>query len=255
MPGDVAAYFDRHPRDYSPERLCDALAWIERRSPDRICDLGCGTGVALVEVARCLPEAELVAVDISETALATAVARVRCRPVLLSVLDPGLEAATGGHFDVVLMSAVLHHVVGPTRRASRRLAGSALGKALGLAGPGGVVVVVEPTFAPRRAATLVFWLKRVVTTCTDRRVELGRWNNIGAPVVSYYEPGAVAAMAADAGGSVAEQVHRARRVRLLPRLLGVRRRWESSYLIEPAGAMPSRPRLLKRTPTDRSPLR
>ncbi len=53
--------------------------------------------------------------------------------------------------------------------------------------PGGALFVLEPVFYPALTMSLVFYVKRAVTTITTRRVQLfDRWNNLGAPVVSYY---------------------------------------------------------------------
>lgn len=228
MPGSCEEHFRAH----SPERFDDALAWLAGRGlvPRRVCDLGCGTGVLLGLVAARFPEAELVGVDVAVPAVRAAAARTGCRTVAASILEPGLGGLVGAPFDLVVLGAVLHHVTGPTRRASRLRAVDALRNALGLLGAGGVVIVVEPTFAPRRVLTLLFWVKRVVAV-TGRRVEIGRWNNIGAPVVSYFGPEELAAMIAAAGGTVEHAVHRRGRLRRLPRALGIRGRWESTFVV------------------------
>ena len=66
--------------------------------------------------------------------------------------------------------------------------------------------MLEPVFDQRGLGAVVrpngsiFWVKRVVTSVTSRRVPvLGYWNNIGAPVVSFYSGDEVAAMTAQAG--------------------------------------------------------
>lgn len=72
--------------------------------------------------------------------------------------------------------------------------------------------MLEPVFDQRGLGAVVrpngsiFWVKRVVTSVTSRRVPvLGYWNNIGAPVVSFYSGDEVAGMTSRAG---LELVHR-----------------------------------------------
>jgi SAM-dependent methyltransferase len=223
---------DGHRRSHRPERFDVALEWLAGQAvaPRRVCDLGCGTGVLLGILADRFPHAELVGLDASESAAREAASQARCRIVVASLFEPGLQELLGGPFDLVVIAAVLHHVVGPTRKESRRRAIEALRCGLRLLADGGALLVVEPTFAPRAAMTWVFWAKRIVAV-TGRRVELGRWNNIGAPVVSYCDPEDVARMACAAGGRVERATHRVGRLRRLPRALGIRGRWESTYVV------------------------
>jgi len=234
MRGDDAAN-DRHPHRYSAKRLEDALEWLAARpgTIGRICDLGCGTGTALASLATSNPEAALIGVDVSDAALSEAEQAADCTTVRASVLAPDLGDRVGGPCDAVLLAAVVHHVIGPTRRASRSAATAAIRNALSLLAPDGALIVVEPTFGPAWAMTLVFWVKRCVGALTTRRVELGRWNNLGAPVVSYYGADEVAEMIGRAGGRVVEAIHRPLPVRRLPRLLGVAVRHESTYVVRP----------------------
>jgi hypothetical protein len=63
----------------------------------------------------------------------------------------------------------------------------ALSHAVSLVRPGGHVVVHEPVFYPPWTMDLVFYAKKVAAIVTSRRLEiLDQWNNLGAPVVSYY---------------------------------------------------------------------
>ena len=90
---------------------------------------------------------------------------------------------------------------------------------------------MEPTYRPRKAMTAVFWAKRVLGVLVgNRRLELGRWNNLGAPLVSYYSPDEVVAIVEAAGGEVIRHRDRAARLRRLPRLLGVRDRWFTTVM-------------------------
>jgi hypothetical protein len=53
--------------------------------------------------------------------------------------------------------------------------------------PGGHLLVLEPAFYPSWMMDVVFFVKTLAVRLTSRRLELfDRWNNLGAPVVSYY---------------------------------------------------------------------
>ena len=61
--------------------------------------------------------------------------------------------------------------------------------------PGGYLIVMEPTFTPAAPLFALFWLKTVLAKIFHRRLPVGGyWNNIGAPVVSYYSRDQLLAM-------------------------------------------------------------
>jgi SAM-dependent methyltransferase len=228
------SYFERHRHEYDPRRLRRALNWIERLPADdpSIFEVGCGDGGVLVV----LSEAgfrNLAACDLAETALHRARDRVEFDGHRGSILDAGFVASLPDRYDVVVMAAVLHHLVGGSRRSSRRLADRGLRHALSLLAPGGHLVVVEPTYGPPWAMTLVFWVKRIVGV-VGRRIELGKWNNLGAPLVSYYDPAALQELIGGAGGELIRNHDKPQRLRRLPRVLGIRGRWSSTILVRRA---------------------
>lgn len=235
MPRGVPAtrsYFERHSHEYDPGRLRRAVRWIGEYVPPgaTIFEIGCGTG-GVLEVLAEAGFTNLAACDVADTALARAGERVSFEAHRGSILDPDFVESLGGGYDVVVMAAVLHHLVGPTRRSSITLADTALRHALRLLAPGGRLVLVEPTYAPRRALTALFWVKRVLGVA-GRRLELGRWNNLGAPLVSYYSPATVRALVEEAGGRVMRSHDRPLRLRRLPRVLGIRGRWITTLLVQ-----------------------
>ncbi len=234
MPRGVPAtrsYFERHSHEYHPARLRRAVRWIEELAPAQVFEIGCGNG-GVLEVLAEAGITDLSACDVAETALARARRRVEFRAHRGSILDPDFVASLPGGYDVVVMAAVLHHLVGRTRRSSRRLADTALRHALGLLAPGGRLVIVEPTYAPRWAMTALFWVKQILGVA-GRRIELGKWNNLGAPLVSYYDPAGIRGLVGDAGGSVVRSHDRPQRLRRLPRVLGIRGRWTTTVLVRP----------------------
>jgi SAM-dependent methyltransferase len=234
MPRGVPAtrsYFERHSHEYHPARLRRAVRWIDQLQPARVFEVGCGNG-GVLEVLAQAGITELSACDVAETALARAGRRVDFAAHRGSILDRDFVDSLPGGYDVVVMAAVLHHLVGRTRRSSRGLADTALRHALSLLAPQGHLVIVEPTYAPRWAMTAVFWVKRVLGLA-GRRLELGEWNNLGAPLVSYYDPAGVRGLVAAAGGSVERSHDRPQRLRRLPRALGIRGRWITTVLVNP----------------------
>jgi SAM-dependent methyltransferase len=129
----------------------------------------------------------LTGIDVSPRYLEQARDRVGCRTHEGSILDPDLVAGLQGRFDFALLGAVLHHLVGRTRGGSRERARQALVNTVSLLRPGGHAIVLEPVFYPSWMMGVVFYTKRIVATVTSRRLELfDQWNNLGAPVVSYY---------------------------------------------------------------------
>jgi hypothetical protein len=80
--------------------------------------------------------------------------------------------------------------------------------------------------------TALFWAKRATAgVFGNRRIELGRWNNLGAPVVAYYSPDQLEGIVAEAGGRVIRRRDREDRIRRLPRIAGVRGHWTSTVLV------------------------
>jgi predicted TPR repeat methyltransferase len=80
-------------------RLADAFAGV--RDVDRVLDLACGTGETLAELARALPGAALVGVDIAPAMVDRAAQRVPRATVVCSDLRTFADQADPGGFDVV----------------------------------------------------------------------------------------------------------------------------------------------------------
>lgn len=202
-------YFENHSHDYSPARLRHATAMVKaHRTPQSsLVDVGCGTGNVLAVLAASTGVTDLWAMDVSASALAVAGERVACRTVHASILDREQLRDHVDQHDFALAAALLHHLVGRTRRSSRRDAVAGLRNALELVRPGGHLIVFEPVCTPRVLMTALFWVKRLTTTFTGNRIGVrGYWNNIGAPLVSFYSHRGVLRMVADTGlGVVVEE--------------------------------------------------
>lgn len=201
----TAAYFDEHVPEYSVERLRYAADWIgEHKRPDSsIVDVGCGAGNTLAFLRGTTGIESVVGIDVSEKCLKQTRERLGCTTYLGSILDRDVVARVGHDFDFAIVSAVLHHLIGRSRRGSRLYVVTAIVNSLALLRPGGHLLVLEPTFRPRLAMDALFYVKKLVSSFTATRVPLFvSWNNIGAPVVSYYEASEVRAMLEAAGSTV-----------------------------------------------------
>jgi SAM-dependent methyltransferase len=186
---DTVAYFDHHAPEYSPRRLRRAVRLINAHKPPdaTLIDIGCGVGDVLAHLTEQTGLTRLVGLDVSPRCLALAREKVDAELHQASILDPATVERFGGQFDFAVLAAVLHHLVGPTRRRSRQAAVLAVANALTLVRPGGQLVIVEPTFVPIAPLTALFWAKSATSKFTSRRLPIGGyWNNIGPPVVSYY---------------------------------------------------------------------
>jgi SAM-dependent methyltransferase len=183
-------HFDSHVPEYSVARLTFAARAIAERTDaeSSLVDLGCGAGNILSYLVESTPVRDVVGVDVSERLLERCSELVQCPVHRGSILDEDLPAIIGRTFDVAVVAAVLHHLIGRTRAGSRAYARAALRNSLRLLNPGGHLVIVEPVFSPRLAMDAVFYVKKALSSVTDRRVFVGDnyWTNFGAPVVSYY---------------------------------------------------------------------
>jgi SAM-dependent methyltransferase len=187
---DTVAYFDQHVPEYSTGRLDFPAEFIAgHRAPDSaIVDIGCGAGNTLAHLRDATGIQDLCGIDVSERLLERTREKVPgCETHLGSILDEQLVERIGQRFDFAVIAAVLHHLIGRTRRASRGQAAQAVLGALALLRPGGHLIVVDEGFSPSLAVDALFYVKKAVTRVTSRRVGIfGYWNNIGPPVVSYY---------------------------------------------------------------------
>jgi len=173
------------PYEFSTVRYKEVVNFINALQKDiSILDVGCGTGNVLEFIIRETGVKNVCGVDIDEEALCAARAR-GLRVFNLSILDD-ICGTLNEKFDVVILGAVLHHLVGRTRNESLQLSHKALLNATKLLKNGGYLIIVEPTFKPFWLLGAVFYVKRFFSLFTHSRVAvLNYWNNLGPPVVSY----------------------------------------------------------------------
>ena len=150
----------------------EVIAWVASLLPAgaHIIDVGAGTGVASLALARQLPDAEVVAVDVDEDMLtrirhkadaAGAASRIRTVQADLDQPWPSLGPA-----DLVWAANSLHHVADPDQ---------ALAQAHAVLRPGGVLAISEmdrfPRFLPDTGGAALE--DRAHAAMADRRTEAG----------------------------------------------------------------------------------
>jgi trans-aconitate 2-methyltransferase len=113
QPWDARSY-DRFEAERSrPSR--ELIARVPLREPERILDLGCGSGLSTLELARAFPDAEIVGVDVSADMLTAAAKRL---PGAAFVQGDAGDFDSGG-FDLVFANAVFHWLPGHLAAISR----------------------------------------------------------------------------------------------------------------------------------------
>ncbi len=193
-------YFDAHLHEYSSKRIKGVAGEIKRLLEGShaisICDVGSGTGSNLHKLASQLTTSRRVAFDISEKSLQRITEKYpEIETKQLSILDQSELSEFSQTFDVVLLAAVLHHLVGATPQTSKVHAIDGLHNALSLVKPGGLLVILEPVFTPTWAMKLLFYVKKILTSISNKRISIaGYWNNIGAPLVMMYSEREVSSM-------------------------------------------------------------
>ena len=228
-------YFETLTPTYSPRRYRPVLKFLRQdaRKSSSLLDVGCGSGNVLAMVRKGTPVAELAGLDVSARYLTQCASNVPgCQTHEGSIVNASLADEMGRKYRYVMVGAVLHHLVGRTRRALRELTRRALENAWALVAPGGALIVMEPTFRPRWVMWGLFHVKRVVGRLTSRRVPLlGYWNNIGEPVVSYYSHVEMEAAIDRLGGEMILARKRTRRLPVMWRLAGLTERADSVLIL------------------------
>ena len=184
------SYFDKNVPEYSENRYIPLINFINSKNKKNasLIDVGCGTGNILKNIKHQTGINDLFGIDISDNYLSLTKKVVDCKTLNASILDHDMADKVGKKFDYVIVGAILHHLIGDTREESKELANKALKNTLDLLKNGGHLIIFEPIFSPKSSMDRVFNVKKWITKITSKRLSLfGYWNNIGEPVVSYYD--------------------------------------------------------------------
>ncbi len=191
-------YFDNFTPHYNPERFQFAIDYLNEnfREGQNLLDIGCGDGATLYLLKQKTPITSLCGIDISANYLRKAEEKIACTTIEGSILDDELVAQYAGQFDYCTLGAVIHHLIGNSRKESIAFAKQCLRNSIQLLKPGGALLIFEPTYGPSSLMTGAFWIKKLFSRLSNRRVELLRsWANLGQPIVSYYTSAQLTQMA------------------------------------------------------------
>jgi SAM-dependent methyltransferase len=231
----TTGYFEQNTPVYSKGRYAEVVAYLREQDADgaSLLDVGCGSGNILRLIADNTQIAELGGLDVSPNYLEQCAQAVPCETYLGSILADSLRTSIGRSYRYVLVGAVFHHLVGSTRPASLEMARHGMVNAWQLAEVGGCLIVMEPTFRPRLVCTGLFHVKRFVSRFTRKRVPvLGRWNNLGEPIVSYFSHDELLLELGHLPGATVALDIRKRKARpLVWRLAGVTERSDSILIL------------------------
>jgi len=178
-------YFDKYTPTYSIERLELVITWLKRikNSKTSLLDIGCGDGSCLQYISKKTGIKNLAGIDESDKYIKIAPKNINAKFVCADVLKLRIKEK----YDVILIMAVLHHLIGKSRKESKKLAEKAINNCLKILKEDGSLIIFEPVFSNYLMMDILFYLKKILSKISNKRITLfGHWNNIGAPVVSYF---------------------------------------------------------------------
>lgn len=164
--GDVLDYFDANSSQYShsrdvatiedvPEMYATLCSLVDESS--RVLDIGCGEGETVEYAEYATQRGNYVGVDISRKMLpSSSTGAVDYLQASATDLPFSPES-----FDIVVLSDILHHLVGSTRRESKQKAKDTLAECKELVDEGGKIVLKEqyhegPIRATATASVIIF---------------------------------------------------------------------------------------------------
>jgi len=184
----TTAYFDKEVPEYDIGRFNYTLGIINKYASEEhtLLEIGCGTGNILGIIQKNTPINKVAGLDSSRECLKKCSQRVNGEVFCGSIIDSDFIGSIKSKYDFVIIGAVLHHICGKTRKESRDYAVIAVNNALKLLNDSGYLIIIEPAFYPSLIMDILFYVKRFFSAISNERLDLGKWNNIGAPLVSYY---------------------------------------------------------------------
>lgn len=184
-------YFNQLTPSYNPERFRFAAQYINSIStPEQsLIDIGCGDGATLFFIKNNTQLTNLFGLDISNKYLEKVGKLIGCQTIEGSILNQEIVNDFSDKFDFCVLGAVLHHLVGKTRKESFSYTYKCLENSLKILKPEGSLLIFEPTHSPSWMMDIVFLIKRTFGRFSNSRIEIfSKWANFGQPVVSYYTP-------------------------------------------------------------------
>jgi SAM-dependent methyltransferase len=184
------SYFNKNTPTYTAKRYRTIINFVNNQKKEKasLIDVGCGDGTVLKAFKEETDIVDFMGMDISGNYLKLTKEQVGCDTFKGSILDIKLPQKIDRTFDYVIVGAILHHLIGDNRDESKEMAKKALKNAFDLLSPAGYLIISEPTYSPKESMDKVFNIKNFITKFTSDRINiLGYDNNIGAPVVSYYD--------------------------------------------------------------------
>ncbi len=240
---NTISYFDEHIPEYSSERFKFAVDAINRykRTDSSLLDLGCGTGNILAHLKNETNLNDYHGLDVSKQCLSKTEQRLRCSTHVGSILQDDLSGVVNKKFDFVIVGAVLHHLIGKSREESKKCVQKAIRNALALCKTNGYLIIHEPIFYPAITMDIIFWIKKLLSSVTTKRISVfGHWNNLGSPVVSYLSHEELFAFVEQNKDCVIEDKEMKKtELTLMYRLAGITRRYDTTVLIKKLSASSS----------------
>jgi len=129
----LARGYDRRWSHYIEVSVRETIARMPESHPERVLDVGCGSGTLLKALRRTLPNSALTGVDMSEEMLSVARAKLDHDVKLQRGFAEALPFADGS-FDLVVSTSVFHFIRAP---------GQALGEFARVLRPGGRVLITD----------------------------------------------------------------------------------------------------------------
>lgn len=191
MDREISSYFDDRQPEYSKDRFSFIIDFINKfaKSNSAVLDIGCGSGMLLKQIYNKSQIRNLYGIDISEKyAFKIKNENIPINIIIGSILDEEIFYKINKDYDYIIMASLLHHLVGFTRASSKIKAMKAISNAFNMLKESGYLIILEPTYYPKLPIDIIFYIKLILTRFTNKRIHLfgTQLNNIGAPLVSYY---------------------------------------------------------------------